>query len=135
MERYLVLLALLLNPAFTFGGLARVEEVSLTPEEVARVASLNQKEASSLKEGVAVVAGAETAILVKGEQGRPCILKPNLEGGWKKLCAVFWKPGGKFIVCTEHFIHFTTDKETLLRNVCTLNKRFWSQENQSWRRQ
>jgi len=87
-----VLTVLLLNPTLTFGGLAKVEEVPLTPEEVARVRSLKQvnqvnKEAETEAEEV------EAAILVKGEQGRPCILKPQLEGGWKKLCAVFWLPG------------------------------------------
>ena len=97
MDRYVLLMALLLNPDFAFGGLARVEEVPLTPEEVARVASLKE-EASSLNEKVAEVAEAEAAILVKGDQGRPCILKPDLQRGWKKLCAVFWKPGGGFIM-------------------------------------
>ena len=82
----------MLNPDFAFGGLARVEEVPLTPEEVARVASLKE-EASSLNEKVAEVVEAEAAILVKGDQGRPCILKPGPERGWKKLCAVFWLPG------------------------------------------
>ena len=85
----------MLNSDFAFGGLARVEEVPLTPEEVVRVASL-KAEASSLKEEVTEV--GEAAILVKGDQGRPCILKPDLQRGWKKLCAVFWKPGGGFIM-------------------------------------
>ena len=84
-----VLMVLLLNPILVLGGLAKVEEVPLTPEEVARVNSLEQ--ASK----VTKVAEAETAILVKGDQGRPCILKPQLDGGWKKLCAVFWLPGGQ----------------------------------------
>ena len=87
MGRYMGLVALLLNPALVLGGLAKVEEVPLTPEEVARV--------SSLKEVTKVSKVEEAAILVKGDQGRPCILKPDLEGGWTKLCAVFWQPGGQ----------------------------------------
>ena len=84
-----VLMVLLLNPIWALGGLAKVEEVPLTPEDVARVNSLEQ--ASKVTQE----AEAETAILVKGDQGRPCILKPQLDGGWKKLCAVFWLPGGQ----------------------------------------
>ena len=111
MGRYVVLTVLLLNPALVLGGLAKVEEVPLTPEELARVSSLKQvtkvtKEAEEADTAILVKgdqgkvtkenkeAEAEAAILVKGEQGRPCILKPDLEGGWKKLCAVFWLPGG-----------------------------------------
>ena len=84
-----VMTVLMLNPIWALGGLAKVEEVPLTPEDVARVNSL--KQASK----VTKEAEAETAILVKGDQGRPCILKPQLDGGWKKLCAVFWLPGGQ----------------------------------------
>ena len=110
MERYVVLVALLLNPALALGGLARVEEEPLTLEEVKRVAGLKVKEVASLKEEkvdslkeeVTKVAEAETAILVKGNQGRPCILKPDLEGGWKKLCAVFWKPGGQYFLFSRN---------------------------------
>ena len=87
MGRYMGLVALLLNPALVLGGLAKVEEVPLTPEEVAMV--------SSLKKVTKVSKVEEAAILVKGDQGRPCILKPDLEGGWTKLCAVFWQPGGQ----------------------------------------
>ena len=88
-----VLTVLLLNPALVLGGLAKVEGVPLTPEELARVSSLKQASKATKEEQETKV--AETAILVKGEQGRPCILKPQLEGGWKKLCAVFWLPGGQ----------------------------------------
>ena len=114
----MVLVALLLNPALALGGLARVEEEPLTLEEVKRVAGLKVKEVASLKEEkvdslkeekmaslkeeVTKVAEAETAILVKGNQGRPCILKPDLEGGWKKLCAVFWKPGGQYFLFSRN---------------------------------
>ena len=104
MGRYVVLTVLLLNPALALGGLAKVEEVPLTPQEVARVTNLKQ-----VKQVTKVAKEAETnmtkvnketeaAILVKGDQGRPCILKPNLERGWKKLCAVFWLPGGDILI-------------------------------------
>ena len=85
-----VLTVLLLNPTLALGGLAKVEEVPLMPEDVARV--------NSLKQASKVTKEAETAILVKGDQGRPCILKPHLEEGWKKLCAVFWLPGGQILI-------------------------------------
>ena len=75
----------------------------LTPEDLLRVSSLTSnrvtKEMLSSKITMEEQAGgltemSEKAILVEGDQGRPCILKPGQEGGWKKLCAVYWLPGG-----------------------------------------
>ena len=105
----------MLNPALSLGGLARVEEVPLTLEEVARVASLK---VTSLKEQVIEVAEAETAILVKGDQGRPCILKPDLEGSWKKLCAVFWKPGGIVFLGGQSIVFLKLDAHFVLSEMC-----------------
>ena len=121
MGRYMGLVALLLNPALVLGGLAKVEEVPLTPEEVARV--------SSLKKVTKVSKVEEAAILVKGDQGRPCILKPDLEGGWTKLCAVFWQPGGQ-IDQTRHTLEevFFPPRR---QNFCE----FLYQVKRSWLRQ
>ena len=77
----------------------------MTPEDLLRVSSSSltsnrvTKEMLSSKITMEEQAGgltemSEKAILVEGEQGRPCILKPGQEGGWKKLCAVYWLPGG-----------------------------------------
>ena len=110
------LMALLLSPAMAMGGLAKVEEVPLTSEEVARVSNLTEATGSQ-----ALSEAAETAILVKGDQGRPCILKPGPERGWKKLCAVFWLPGSeihqvlKNTPCSPEM--FAT-KKFLRANVC-----------------
>ena len=88
---------------FFFNCLVKVEEVPLTPEDLLRVSSLTSnretKEMLSSKINMEEQAGgltemSEKAILVEGDQGRPCILKPGQEGGWKKLCAVYWLPGG-----------------------------------------
>ena len=75
----------------------------MTPEDLLRVSSLTSnrvtKEMLSSQITMEEQAGgltemSEKAILVEGDQGRPCILKPGQEGGWKKLCAVYWLPGG-----------------------------------------
>ena len=116
MRRCVIVIQLLLSPAL--GGLAKVlffasffffsnflvkvEEVPLTPEDLLRVSSLTSNRVT--KEMLSKItmeeqAGgltemSEKAILVEGDQGRPCILKPGQQGGWKKLCAVYWLPGG-----------------------------------------
>ena len=74
----------------------------MTPEDLLRVSSLTSNRVT--KEMLSKItmeeqAGgltemSEKAILVEGDQGRPCILKPGQQGGWKKLCAVYWLPGG-----------------------------------------
>ena len=75
----------------------------MTPEDLLRVSSLTSnrvtKEMLSSQITMEEQAGgltemSEKAILVEGDQGRPCILKPGQGGGWKKLCAVYWLPGG-----------------------------------------
>ena len=75
----------------------------MTPEDLLRVSSLTSnrvtKEMLSGKITMQEQAGgltemSEKAILVEGDQGRPCILKSGQGEGWKKLCAVYWLPGG-----------------------------------------
>ena len=77
----------------------------MTSEDLLRVSSLTSnrvtKKVLSSKITMEEQAGgltemSEKAILVGGDQGRPCILKPGhgQGGGWKKLCAVYWLPGG-----------------------------------------
>ena len=87
---------------FFFNCLVKVEEVPLTPEDLLRVSSLTSNRVTKemlskiTKEEQAggLTEMSEKAILVEGDQGRPCILKPGQGGGWKKLCAVYWLPGG-----------------------------------------
>ena len=108
MRRCVIVIQLLLSPAlgglakvlffasfyFFFNFLVKVEEVPLTPEDLLRVSSLTSnrvtKEMLSSQITMEEQAGGLTemskkAILVEGDQGRPCILKPGQGGGWKKL--------------------------------------------------
>ena len=77
----------------------------MTPEDLLRVSSLTSNRVTMTKEMLSskitmeeqaggLTEMSEKAILVEGDQGRPCILKPGQGGGWKKLCAVYWLPGG-----------------------------------------
>ena len=74
----------------------------MTPEDLLRVSSLTSNRVTkemlskiTMEEQADMLTKMpEKAILVEGDQGRPCILKPGQQGGWKKLCAVYWLPGG-----------------------------------------